>query len=111
MAWAWVYLAVSLVGALLVVNAFRPARHQLLLVPSFFAGWYTAEMPVWHIAWQGAATVVFGLEGAFGSWPGWVALGVNAASWTGLVVHARISAGAQGVFLRAESEMPVPASG
>lgn len=110
MAWAWVYLAVSLAGALLVVNAFRPARHQLLVVPSFFAGWYTAEMPLWHIAWQGAATVAFGLEGALGSWPGWVALGVNAASWTGLVVHARVSAGARSVFLRAEEEMPVPAS-
>ncbi len=110
MTWAWVYLAVSLVGALLVVNAFRPARHQLLVVPSFFAGWYTAEMPVWHIAWQVAATVVFGLEGALGSWPGWVALGVNAVSWSGLVVHARISAGARGVFLRAETETPLPTS-
>jgi len=110
MTWAWVYLAVSLVGALLVVNAFRPARHQLLVVPSFFAGWYTAEMPIWHIAWQLAATVVFGLEGALGSWPGWVALAVNAASWSGLVVHARISAGAGAVFLRAETETPLPAS-
>jgi acetyl esterase/lipase len=110
MTWAWAYLAVSLVGAALVANAFRPARHQLLLVPSFFAGWYTAEMPVWHIAWQAAATVAFGVEGALGSWPGWVALGVNAASWSGLVVHARISAGARGVFGRAEEEMPLPAS-
>ena len=59
MAWAWVYLAVSVVGAVLVVNAFRPARHPFLVVPSFFAGWYTAEMPIWHIVWQGAATVVF----------------------------------------------------
>src|SRR5580704_666616 len=76
MLWASVYLAVSVVGALLVVNAFRPARHQLLAVPSFFAGWYTAEMPLWHIAWQVAATVAFALEGAFGSWPGWVGLAV-----------------------------------
>jgi acetyl esterase/lipase len=110
MAWAWVYLAVSLVGALFVVNAFRPARHPLLVVPSFFAGWYIGEMPVWHLAWQAAATVAFGLEGALGSWPGWVALGVNAASWTGLVVHARVSASAHRVFLRAEEEMPVPAT-
>jgi acetyl esterase/lipase len=110
MAWAWVYLAVSVVGAGLVLNAFRPARHQLLLVPSFFAGWYTAEMPVWHIAWQVAATVAFALEGAFGSWPGWVGLGVNAAAWSGLVVHARVSASAGAVFRRAEDEMPLPAS-
>ncbi len=110
MAWAWVYLAVSLIGAVLVVNAFRPARHQLLIVPSFFAGWYTAEMPLWHIVWQAAATVAFALEGALGSWPGWVALGVNAAAWTGLVVHARLSAGAGGVFSRAEAEMGLPAA-
>jgi acetyl esterase/lipase len=108
MAWAWVYLAVSLVGAALVANSFRPARNQYLAVPSFFAGWYTAEMPVWHVAWQVAATVAFSLEGALGSWPGWVALGVNAASWTGLVVQARVSAGAGLVFSRAEEEVPLP---
>ncbi len=108
MTWSWVYLAVSLVGALLVVNAFRPARNQFLLVPSFFAGWYTAEMPVWHIAWQVAATVAFAVGGALGSWPGWVALGINVAAWTGLAVHARVSASARGVFLRAEEEMPLP---
>ncbi|HLM97022.1 MAG TPA: alpha/beta hydrolase [Acidimicrobiales bacterium] len=108
MTWAWVYLAVSLVGALLVVNAFRPARHPLLGVPSFFAGWYTAEMPVWHIVWQVAATVAFALVGALGSWPGWVALGVNAAAWTGLVVHARLSDRVRHVFSLAEEEVPLP---
>jgi len=108
MAWAWVYLAVSVVGALLVANAFRPARHPILGVPSFFAGWYTAEMPVWHIVWQVGATVAFGVEGALGSWPGWVALGVNAASWTGLVVHARVSGSARHVFTMAEEEVPLP---
>ena len=63
MAWAWVYLAVSVAGALLVANAFRPLRRPLLLVPSFFAGWYTGEMPVWHIVWQVAATIAFGARG------------------------------------------------
>jgi acetyl esterase/lipase len=108
MAWAFVYLAVSVLGALLVVNSFRPARHQLLAVPSFFAGWYTAEMPVWHIVWQVAATVAFALEGALDSWPGWVALGINAVSWGGLVAQARVSAGAGLVFSRAEDEVPLP---
>ena len=32
MAWAWAYLAVSLVGALLVANAFRPPRQRLLIL-------------------------------------------------------------------------------
>jgi acetyl esterase/lipase len=108
MAWSWVYLGVSVVGALLVLNAFRPLRHQLLVVPSFFAGWYTGEMPVWHIVWQVGATVAFALEGALDAWPGWVALGVNAAAWTGLVVHARVSIGARDVFSQAEEELALP---
>jgi acetyl esterase/lipase len=94
----------------LVANAFRPARYRLLEVPSFFAGWYTAEMPVWHIVWQVAATVVFALAGSLESWPGWVALGINVAAWTGLVVLARISGSARLVFSRAEEEMPLPVS-
>jgi acetyl esterase/lipase len=88
MTWAWAYLAVSVVGALLVLNAFRPPRHEYLLVPSFFAGWYTGEMPLWHIVWQVAATAGFGLAGAFSFWPGWVGLGVAVASWVGLVALA-----------------------
>ncbi len=109
MAWAWAYLAVSVVGALLVANAFRPPRFPLFMVPGFFAGWYTAEMAVWHIVWQVAATVAFALEGALGSWPGWVGLGVNTVAWTGLLVHARVSAGARDVFRRAEEELALPA--
>jgi acetyl esterase/lipase len=109
MTWAWVYLAVSLVGGLLVINAFRPARHQLLVVPSFFAGWYTAEMPLWHIGWQVAATVLFALGGAFGSWPAWVGLGINVLAWTGLAVHARVSLHARHVFAAAEEELALPA--
>ncbi len=107
MTWAWAYLAVSVVGAALVANAFRPARHQVLLVPSFFAGWYTAEMAIWHIVWQVAATVLFGLAGAFGYWPGWVGLAVSVAAWTGLAVLAWISADARRVFVLAEEAMPV----
>jgi len=109
MAWAWVYLALSVLGAALVLNAFRPLRHEYLLVPSFFAGWYTGEMPVWHIVWQGAATVVFALLGAFGSWPGWVGLAVAACSWVGLGVLAGIGRRAGGVLLGAEEALGLPA--
>jgi acetyl esterase/lipase len=108
MAWAWTYLAVSLVGALFVLNAFRPARHELLSVPSFFAGWYTGEMPVWHVIWQVGATVAFALTGALGFWPGWIGLGVNLVAWTGLVVLAMRSVGVGEVFSRAEGEVPIP---
>jgi len=105
MAWAWAYLGVSAAGALLVLNAFRPMRHQFLIVPSFFAGIYTAEMPVWHVVWQVAATAAFAAVGAFGSWPGWVGLGVNLAAWGGLVAHFKVSGRAHHVFTRAEAEV------
>lgn len=108
MAWAWTYLGVSLLGALFVLNAFRPVRNGLLVVQSFFAGWYTAEMPLWHIVWQAAATVVFGYLGAFSSWPGWLGLGVAIASWVGLAAHVAIARGAAQVFVRAEAEVPLP---
>jgi acetyl esterase/lipase len=119
MGWAWAYLASSLVGAALVLNAFRPARHPHLLVPSFFAGWYTGEMPVWHIVWQVVATVLFALAGALRSWPGWVGLAVAGASWIGLGVLAAIGHRAALVFDRIEQEgvlaragdVDVPAAG
>jgi acetyl esterase/lipase len=104
MTWAWVYLAVSLLGGVLVLNAFWPARRPHLLVPSFFAGWYTGEMPVWHIVWQVAATVLFVLAGALDSWPGWLGLAVAVSSWIGLVVLATIGHRAGQVFDRMEEE-------
>jgi acetyl esterase/lipase len=108
MAWSWAYLAVSLLGASFVINAFRPLRNPVFAVPSFFAGWYTGELPVWHVVWQAAATVAFGLAGAFGHWPGWLGLGVAVSSWAGLGVLALNGHGARGVFARAEEEMPLP---
>jgi acetyl esterase/lipase len=107
MAWAWVYMAASLVGALFVANAFRPPRRPALLVPSFFAGWYTGEMPVWHIVWQVAATGVFAAFGAFDSWPGWVGLAVAFVSWAGLVVLATIGGRAARVFDTIEDDIIV----
>ena len=109
MSWAWAYLAVSVVGALLVLNAFRPLRHGVVVVQSFFAGWYTAEMPLWHIVWQLAATAVFASEGAFSSWPGWLGLGIAVASWVGLYLQHRIAGQAVGVMAAAEAEYPLPA--
>ena len=108
MAWAWVYLAVSVVGALLVVNAFRPARHQLAagaellrrlvhrrdarLAHRLAGGRHGGLRP------RRCARVLAGLGRPSA---------VNAAAWTGLAVHARVSTGARHVFARAEEEMPV----
>ncbi|MGH9018100.1 MAG: alpha/beta hydrolase fold domain-containing protein [Acidimicrobiales bacterium] len=102
MVWGDIYLAVTLVGAALVLNAFRPPRFHLFLVPSFFAGWYTGEMPVWHIVWQVVVTAAVIPTGAFGSWPGLVGLGVAGASWIGLAVLAAVGHRAGQVFDRVE---------
>lgn len=85
MGWAWTYLAVSVVGAALVVNAYRPWRSGPTSVVSFFTGWLTGELPIHNIVWQALATIVFAILGAFGSWPGWLGLAITLASWLGLV--------------------------
>jgi acetyl esterase/lipase len=111
MGWSWAYLVLSLVGLALVLNAFRPVRLAVFVVPSFFAAWYTGEMPVWHIVWQAAVTVAFAFAGAFGYWPGWLGLAVTLAAWAGLVVLARIGDQAHDVLVRAEEEVPLPPLG
>ena len=61
----WLFLFVSLIGAWLTYNVYRPmfapSRRAAL---SFFAGWLTAELALHHIAWQAVATVLFVWAGA-----------------------------------------------
>lgn len=87
MTWSWLFLAVSLVGALFTWNAWRPrpAYASWLVVPSFFAGWLTSELVLHHLAWQAVATVGFVWMGALEGWPGWLGLGVTLGSWGALV--------------------------
>ena len=81
----WAFLAVSLVGAWFTVNAYRPSRRWQLLTLSFFAGWFTSELAVFHIVWQVGATVVFVVLGALDSWAGIAGLVITLASWAGLL--------------------------
>jgi acetyl esterase/lipase len=81
----WAFLAVSLVGAWFTVNAYRPSRRWQLLTLSFFAGWFTSELAVFHVAWQAAATVVFVWLGALESWQGIAGLVITLVSWAGLL--------------------------
>jgi acetyl esterase/lipase len=111
MAWSWAYLALSVIGLILVANAFWPLRVTVMLVPSFFAAWYTGEMPVWHIVWQAVVTVAFAFAGAFGYWPAWVGLCLTLVAWGGLVVLARVGDGAAAVLRRAEEEVVLPVEG
>lgn len=89
---SWVFLGVTVVGALFTFNAYLPQRRTgPLIVPSFFAGWLTSELSAHHFAWQVAATVVFVALGALEAWPGQAGLGITLASWAALLALVPIS--------------------
>jgi len=109
----YIFLGVTLVGALAVLLAYHPIRREPLTVPSFVCGWLCAEVSLQNIGWQVVATVLFGLYGAFDAWAGWVGLGVAALSWAGLVGLAVSGRRAAGVVQHALDEVrseafPVP---
>jgi acetyl esterase/lipase len=94
----WLFLVVTVVGALFTFNAYVPHRRTgPLIVPSFFAGWLTSELSAHHFAWQATATIFFVLAGALEAWPGWVGLGITVASWAGLLALVPISRHAEPV--------------
>ena len=81
----YVFLGVTVLGAFAVLNAYRPMRREPFTVVSFFAGWLVGELAIQNIVWQVAATVVFGIFGAFTNWAGYAGLFIAGASWLGLV--------------------------
>jgi acetyl esterase/lipase len=81
----YIYLTVTLVGGFGVLMAYRPIRREPFTVLSFTLAWPTGELAIQNIIWQAAATVVFGLFGAFNSWAGWLGLAVAVVSWFGLI--------------------------
>jgi acetyl esterase/lipase len=88
---SWLFLLVSLWGALFTWNVYRPTyRPAALATLSFFAGWLTAELALHHILIQFVATLAFVWAGALDAWPGWGGLFVTVASWAALYrSHAR----------------------
>lgn len=104
---AWLFLAVSLVGAVFTLNAFMPVRRiPALFVPSFFGSWLTAELALHHIVWQALATIVFVHFGALTRWPGIVGMVITAVSWLGLLVLFHDGRKTREIFRRALSGFP-----
>lgn len=107
---AWLFLAVSLVGAVFTLNAFMPVRRvPVLFVPSFFGSWLTAELALHHIVWQALSTVLFVAFGALSKWPGIVGMAITAASWIGLLILFHDGRKTREAFQQALSEYPQPA--
>ena len=93
------FLAVSLIGGLFTLNAYVPQRRTgPLVIPSFFFGWLTSELPVHHIAWQLVATAVFVWAGALGSGAGWLGLAICVLSWAALANLVPASQKAENIF-------------
>jgi acetyl esterase/lipase len=91
---AWVFLAVSIAFAVLVVNAYHPIRREPFTVASFALGWIPGELPLQVCAVEMAGAAVFVWSGALSAWPGWVGLAIAAGSGAGLVQLAVIAHGA-----------------
>ena len=88
----WIYLAVSVNGALYTLTAFRPPkRSRVLFGWSFFASWVTIELAPFHLLWQVVATALFAGRGALRTRAGKIGLAVTLASWAGLAVSIRRS--------------------
>ncbi|MFN8628675.1 MAG: alpha/beta hydrolase [Candidatus Binatia bacterium] len=100
-----VFLAVSVVGAGFTLSALLRGRHlSYLVVPYFFAAWFTGELALHHLAWQAVATVVFVSLGALHAWQGVVGLVLTFASWAGLIALQRIAADTRNVCQAALEE-------
>jgi acetyl esterase/lipase len=109
----FIYLSVTVLGAVGVLLTYRPFRHEPLSVPSFVVGCLVGEVALQNLVWQVGATVVFGLFGAFDGWAGWLGLAVAIGSWAGLVGLVVSGRRAAGVVDGARAEVrggdfPVP---
>lgn len=83
----WVYLAVSVNGAMYTLNAYKPVkRNMVLFFPSFFASWITIELAWVHLVWQVLATAFFVHKGVLRTRPGKLGLLISLSSWAGLAV-------------------------
>lgn len=93
------FLAVSAIGAVRTLNAWRPvSRTGRTSVLAFPGGLTVSEMPLHSLAWQALATAGFVAAGSLRSRAGRAGLALTAASWAGLVGLDRIATRADEVL-------------
>ena len=93
------FLAVSAIGAVRTLNAWRPvSRTGRTSVLAFPSGLTVSEMPLHSLAWQALATGGFVAAGSLRSRAGRAGLALTAASWAGLVGLDRIASQADEVL-------------
>ena len=83
----WLYLWLSVVGAVFTLNVWRPpASHRQLATASWIFGWLTGELALHWIVAQAVVTAIFAWLGAFESLAGRIGFGITVLSWLGLGV-------------------------
>lgn len=84
---SWLFLGLSVWGALFTLNALRPMRQ---LWPrtglGFFPAWLTTELALHHLAWQAVACATFVHFGVLETVHGRVGGAITLSSWAGLGV-------------------------
>ncbi len=82
----WLFLAVSIWGALFTANALYPLRRPWVLsIIGFFPAWLTTELALHHLVLQVLATAGFIALGAFEAVVGWIGFAITLSSWLGLL--------------------------
>ncbi len=100
------YLLLAVAGALAVLNAVRPLRATVVLLPAFFSAWLTAELAPQLVVLTVLEAGVFVLLGAVSDARGAVALVLSALTVAGLLRLVRSSEAAAAVADRALAQMP-----
>ncbi len=84
---AWLFLALSVMAGILILNAFRPTRRsKVLFVPSFFASWLTIELSWLHLITEVVGVAIFVNLDVLEHPTGWIALAICAVNFVGLVI-------------------------
>ena len=81
----WALLAVGVLFALMTVPALVRVHHWALLFPAFVVSWLGTGMAGWWLTLIPVTAVVLAALGGLAAWPGWVGLGLVAASMGGLL--------------------------
>jgi acetyl esterase/lipase len=105
-----VFLGVALAGLLLALNARRPMRNALLLIPSFFAAWLVAELATQILLLHLVGVVVFTALAGLGSWQAFAALGISAVTTCLLVDLVRRAYLTRGVLDEVLTEIGCPST-
>ncbi len=91
---AWIFFAVGAAFALLVANAWVPARREPFTVLSFMLGFVPAELPLHMIVLEAAIAAGLSIAGGLSAWPGVAGLALTVASAVGFAGLAVVAHGA-----------------